>query len=106
MGAPPRSEAGCERVESSSIEEVGGKTVERVAMEDRLAMRRASMADSWTVGIWNSGEKEVGLKRRFCRGGVEAETWERIERRTPIGRNMLMIRNWYERCEKINGIVV
>ena len=74
MGAPPRSEAGCESVESSSIEEVKGKTVERVAMEDRLSMRRASIADSWAVGIWNSGEKEGGLERRCCRGGAEAMT--------------------------------
>lgn len=47
IGLPPRSEAGCERVEtSSSMEGVEGKTVERVAMEDRLRMRRARMADS------------------------------------------------------------
>ena len=41
------SEAGCERLEKSSLlEEVGGKTVERVAMQDKLRIRRARMADS------------------------------------------------------------
>ena len=47
MGVPPRSEAGCERVEESSSQEwLEGNTVERVAMEDRLSIRRASTADS------------------------------------------------------------
>ena len=94
MGAPPRSEAGCERVEkSSSMEGVEGKTVERVAMEDNLRIRRASMADSWTVGIRYSGEKDGGLKRRYRGGGVEAETRRMIERRRPVGRNMFMDEN-------------
>lgn len=57
MGAPPRSEAGDERmVEKSSRTEAAadGKTVERVAMEERLSIRRAKVADSWTVGMWYS----------------------------------------------------
>lgn len=55
MGAPPRSEAGNERVEKSSRIEAAadGKTVERVAMEERLSIRRARVADSWTVGRWS-----------------------------------------------------
>ena len=86
MGAPPRSEAGCERVESSPVE-VEGKTVERVAMEDRFSIRRASIADSWTVGTWYLGEKDGGLERRCCGGELEAETRRTIERR-PVGRNI------------------
>ena len=31
---------------------VVGKTVDRVAREERWRMRRAWMADSWTVGMW------------------------------------------------------
>ena len=47
MGAPPRSEAGCERAGKSSLkEDVEGKTVEKVAIEDRLSIRRANVADS------------------------------------------------------------
>lgn len=89
MGAPPRSEAGCERVEkSSSMEEVEGKTVERVAIEVRFSIRRASMADSWTVGTWYSGEKDGGLERRYCGGGLEAERRGKRERRRPDGRNI------------------
>ena len=65
MGAPPRSDVGCESVKSCSIEEVEGKTVDRVAMEERLRMRRANTADSWTVGMWNWGEKDRGLERRY-----------------------------------------
>lgn len=67
-----------------------GKTVERVAMEDRLSMRRASIADSWTVGIRYSREKDGGLERRYCGGGAEAETKERVERRRPTERNILV----------------
>lgn len=55
MGAPPRSEVGCERAgKSSSRGDVEGNTVEKVAIEDRLSIRRANVADSWTVGIWYS----------------------------------------------------
>lgn len=39
----------------------GGKTVDRVAMEERERMRRAWMADSWTVG--KSGAKWEGWWR-------------------------------------------
>lgn len=89
MGAPPRSEVGCERVEnSSSMEELEGKTVDRVAMEDRLSIRRASMADSWTVGIPYSAEKDEGLESRCCGGGAEAKTRGRIERKRLAGRNI------------------
>ena len=91
MGAPPRSEAGWERVEmSSSMEKLEGKTVERVAIEDRLSIRRASMAEPWIVGILYSGEKVGGLESKCCGGGVEAETSGRIETRRPAGRNMLV----------------
>ena len=32
--------------------DVEGKTVDKVPMEERLSIRRASTAESWTVGIW------------------------------------------------------
>ena len=52
MGAPPRSgEAGYEERGVTAPSSMEGKTVERVAMEDRLRIRRARVADSWTVGI-------------------------------------------------------
>lgn len=105
MGTPPRSEAGCERVEkSSSREEVAGKTVERVAMEDRPSIRRASTADWWIVGIRYSVEKEGGLERICCGGGAEAETRRRrIERRRPVGRNIFEDEKWVcERRKKVN----
>ena len=91
MGAPPRSEAGCERIEKScSVERGEGKTVERVAMEDRFSMRRASMADSWTVGILYSWDWDWGLEKICCAGsGAEAETRGRIERR-PVGRSIFL----------------
>ena len=50
MGAPSRSEAGYEE-RRGTASPAEGKTVERVAMEDRLRIRRAKVADSWTVGI-------------------------------------------------------
>ena len=91
MGAPPRSEAGYERVEeASSTEGVEGKTVERVAMEDRLRIRRANVADSWIVGMWCSGDTGGGLKRRYCAGEAEAETRVSIERRRAEGRNIFL----------------
>ena len=34
------------------ILDMEGKTVDRVPMEERLSIRRASTADSWTVGMW------------------------------------------------------
>ena len=40
-----------------------GKTVERVAIEERLRMRRARIADSCTVGIWYCSEGEEGLEK-------------------------------------------
>lgn len=103
MGAPRRLEVGCERAEnSSSMEEVEGKTVERVAMDDRFSIRRASMADSWTVGIRYSGEKDGGLERRCCGGGAEVETRGRIERRRLVGRNIFVDeKRLYERRKKI-----
>ena len=73
------------------MEEVEGKTVERVAIEDRLSIRRASTADSWTVGIWYSGKKNGGLERRCRVGGVEAETRETMER-SPVGSNIVVKR--------------
>ena len=89
MGAPLRSEAGPEKVEQSlSMEDGKGKTVERVAMEDRFRIRRASVADSWTVGIWELGEKDEGLENTCRGGGTEAETRGkrgRRERRRPEG---------------------
>ena len=102
MGAPPRSEVGCRRVEKScSVDEVEGKTVERVAIEDKLSIRRASMADSWTVGIRYSGKKNGGLERRCRVGGVEAETRETMDRRRPVGSNIFV--NGRKVYEKVNN---
>lgn len=53
-----------------------GKTVDRVAMEERLSIRLARMADSWTVGMSYGEEVVVGLDRMCCGGGVwEAVMW-------------------------------
>ncbi len=103
MGAPPRSEAECERVEkSSSMEEVEGKTVERVAMDDKFSIRRASIADSRTVGIRYSGEKDGGLENRCCGGEAEEETRGRMERRRLVGRNIFMDEEeFYKKRRKI-----
>lgn len=103
MGAPPRSEAECERVEkSSSMEEGEGKTVERVAIDDKLSIRRASTADSRTVGIWYSGEKVGGLESRYCGGEAEEETRGTMERRRLVGRNIFMDEEgFYKRRRKI-----
>ena len=75
------------------MEEVEGKTVERVAIEDKLSIRRASRADWWTVGISYSRKKNGGWERRCRVGGVEAETRETMERRSPVGSNIVV-----ERC--------
>ena len=46
------------------MEGLEGKTVESVAMEDRLRIRRASMADLWTVGTFRYWrEKDGGLRK-------------------------------------------
>lgn len=76
---------------SSSMEGVKGKTVERVAMEDMFSIRRASMADSWTVGILYSWD--WGLERIYCGGEAEAQTRGRIEIRRPVGRSIVLIEN-------------
>lgn len=85
------------------MEGVEGKTVERVAMEDRLSIRRASMADSWTVGILYS--RDWGFERRCCGDGAEAETRGRIERRRrrPVGRSILLFEDRvYEMHKRVN----
>ena len=74
------------------MEEAEGKTVERVAIEDRLSIRRASMADSWIVGIRYLEKKNEGLERRCRVGGVEAETRETMERRRPVGSSIFVKR--------------
>lgn len=64
--------------------------MERVAIEDKLSIRRASMADSWTVGIRYSGNKKGGFEKRCRVGGVEAETRETMEKRRPLGSNIFV----------------
>lgn len=59
---------------------MSGKTVERVPMDSRRRMRRAWMADSWTVGM-EKADEAGGLEKR-CWGeeilkAVVVETTER-----------------------------
>lgn len=65
MGAPPRSSGRFSRAE------VEGKTVERVAIEERWRTRRAWMADSWTVGMCVKNEDVGGGLEKRCCGTVE-----------------------------------
>jgi hypothetical protein len=62
--------------------ELDGKTVESVPMLSRRRMRRACMADSWTLGIVKPLSCWAGLvKRRWGDGREVAEVREIRDRR-------------------------
>ena len=71
MGVPGRVEGGVEMEEAESESgEAGGKVVERTAMVVRFRIRRARIAESWTLGgglliLW---EEWAAVRERRMRG--------------------------------------